>query len=794
LKIFRRFRSRRTARVAAASAVVASSIAPSSIVSLAAATRPGEAVVRSQAPVISFDIPSLPLAEALELFASTAGVRVDVVAGTIEGLQSPGVTGRMTAEEALRALLRDTPLTVRASGPSAFAVDFALTEFVAVAGEFPRSASPKLPGLLRDQPQTITVIPSAVIAAQGATTLRDVLRNVPGITYQAGEGGGGLPGDKLTMRGFSADGDIFIDGIRDVGAYTRDAFNLEQVEVVKGPASAIGGRGSTGGAINLSTKTAHQSLSRSASFGVGSAAYQRGTLDVNQPIAGLEGASLRLNAMWTDTGYAGRDIVENESWGVAPSLAVGLGKRVRATLNFQHLEQNNVPDYGLSWAAFNATPAVDQANFYGLENYDYEDISNDVATLTIEGEVAPGFTLRNSTRVGATVRDSAITAPRPPNRQLQQRYFATESRANATNLRGALQTGALRHEVTAGAEFAQEGVLTYNQAQSTNQPQTALERPNPADRPLAAMPRNLGTVINDARINTIGVYAFDTVDVHPRVQVNAGLRWDRSNVDYAGTTRATGARLALSRADRMLSWRAGVVVRPRPNGTIYAGYSTAFNPSADGGNAGTALSDSPISANNINLDPEKSRNVELGTRWDVAGSRLSLSAAWFRTEKDNARTRNATNEPFVLDGRQRVSGVELGASGSIAPAWSILANVALMGSEIVASQNPAERGQDFALTPRASATLWTTFTLPFHLMVGGGLQYQDAMFRNTINTLTLPSYWLLNATAAYPLNSNLTLRMNGDNLTDKAYVDRVGGGHYIPGPRRTVKLSVDVTF
>ena len=796
MRIFRRFRNLKPAHMAAAGAFVAGAFAspwtPASAASPAAATawiNPSE-----QRQTFKFDLPAGPLGPALTTFSTITGVEIKFDPARVEGIQTAGLAGTFTVQEGLRRLLEGTAFGHRFVSSNTVVVDFELTEFVAVAGELPRSTTTKLPGELRDQPQTITVIPQVVIQAQGATTLRDVLRNVPGITYQAGEGGGGLPGDKLTMRGFSADNDIFVDGVREIGSYSRDAFNIEQVEVIKGPASAIGGRGSTGGSINLSTKSAHLTPSRTLTLGAGNASYQRGTLDLNQPIEGLEGTSLRLNAMWTDSGYAGRDVVENESWAMAPSLAFGLGKRVRATLNYQHLEQDNVPDYGLAWAAFESTPAVDQSNFYGLEGYDYEDISNDVGTAIVEGELRPGVTVRNSTRIGTTIRDSAITAPRPPNRQLQQRYYQTESRANLTNLTASFGTGAFRHDVTTGVEFLHEGTLTYNQAQSTNQPQTTLENPDPSDRPFGPMPVNVGTLVNDAVTTTAGIYLFDTVAVHPRLQLTGGVRWDRSTVDYEGTTRATGAVLALSRTDRMLSWRAGAVAKPHERGSIYVGYNTAFNPSADAGNTGTALSDSPTAANDINLEPEQTRNFELGTKWDLSGNRLGLSAAVFRTEKINARTRNATNEPFVLDGTQRITGVEVGVSGLITQNWSVLANFAFMDSEILSSRNPAEQSQDFALTPEKSATIWTTYTLPNNLGFGGGLQYQDAVFRNTLNTLSVPGYWLLSAMASYPLNQNLSLRLNGDNLTNELYVDRVGGGHYIPGPRRTIKLSADIRF
>jgi catecholate siderophore receptor len=289
VRIFRRFRNRTGTRMAAAGALFAGALGMPWTATLNAAPRAESALVSSpdEQRTFVFDIPASPLAEALTQVATLTGLTIQIDETRAAGISTAGVRGRFTADEGLRRLLAGTSFSFRFTGASTVVVDLELTEFVAVDGELPRSTSAKLPGELRDQPQTITVIPQALIQAQGATTLRDVLRNVPGITYQAGEGGGGLPGDKLTMRGFSADGDIFIDGIRDVGAYTRDAFNIEQVEVIKGPASAIGGRGSTGGAINIETKAAHLTPSRSMSIGLGSASYQRGTVDLNQPIAGL---------------------------------------------------------------------------------------------------------------------------------------------------------------------------------------------------------------------------------------------------------------------------------------------------------------------------------------------------------------------------------------------------------------------------------------------------------------------------------------------------------------------------
>ena len=256
--------------------------------------RPEQAV--QDPPLLHFEIPPGPLSAALRLFEQATGLTVRVAPELIRDLTSADVRGMLTPDHALRQILSDSQLVHRLTGAGTVVVEVAqVSEDV------------------------------SVMEAQGATSLREVLRNVAGITMQAGEGGGGLPGDTLTMRGFSATNDIFLDGVRDVGAYSRDAFNLEQVEVIKGPSSAFGGRGSTGGAINLATKSAGLESIRHGTVGVGSSGYQRATLDVNAPLAKVgSGAALRLNAMWQDTGVAGCDVVNNEGWGLAPSFAIGL--------------------------------------------------------------------------------------------------------------------------------------------------------------------------------------------------------------------------------------------------------------------------------------------------------------------------------------------------------------------------------------------------------------------------------------------------------------------------------------
>jgi catecholate siderophore receptor len=751
----------------------------------------------------AFDIPAGPLATALATFETVTGLTVVIDAARTQGATSPGVAGTLTVEQALRRLLANTNLSPQMVDAKTVLIDVAVAEFVEVTGRSTlRSAQPVLTEPLRDVPQTITVVPAAVIEEQGASTLRDVLRNVVGITFQAGEGG--VPaGDQMTIRGFSARTDMFIDGVRDFGGYSRDPYNVDQVEVAKGPSSAIAGRGSTGGAINLISKAPHLQTDHHAALSGGNADYRRTTIDFNQPLpdVGIPGTSLRLNAMYTDTGVPGREVVEGQRWGVSPSMAFGLGTPTRLTASYSHLDQDNVPDYGLPWVAVNTNPdleaysngmpPVDQSNFYGLRARDYEDTTTDIGTIQIDHQATPALSLRNLTRYGKTSRDSVITAPRfvsintstDINRQLQSRDMVDDIVANQSNLTARFATPGVAHAVVAGFEVAREGSENFLRAGPVA-PLADLFHPNPNEPypgPIVRTgARNTGTADSTA------AYAFDTANIGSRLELSGGLRWDRFAVDYESLA-ATGVITALERTDNMVSWRAGAVYKPRVNGSIYFGYGSSFNPSAEG---------LALTAATVGLEPEHTITYETGTKWDVAGEQLSVTAAVFRTEKTNARTPgiNPGDPPTVLAGRLQVSGLELGASGRITPRWTAFAGYSFMHSDVAESNTATEIDNQFALTPNHTLSIWTTFVLPWDFTIGGGTQFMDAVFRNATNTAEVPSYWLINGLASYEVNQHLTLRLNLNNLTNERYVDRVGGGHYIPGPGRSIQVSSAIGF
>ncbi|HWA88237.1 MAG TPA: TonB-dependent siderophore receptor [Opitutus sp.] len=691
--------------------------------------------------------------------------------------------------------------------------------------------SPKFTEPLRDVPQTVVVIPDSVYVQQAATSLRDVLRNTPGITFVAGEGGN-APGDNLFIRGFSARNDVFIDGVRDPGVVSRDTFNIDQVEVAKGPSSATSGRGSTGGSINLVTKTPHAGNFTHVEATYGTADYGRATLDANfsLPSSPVQGTAVRVNAVWTDGGVAGRDVVKNANLGVAPSITLGLGTPTEVTLAYEHVSQDNVPDYGLpgtlpagALAAGQTLADLDWSNFYGLASRDYERIDTDLATITATHRLNDHASLRNLTRYGRNTRDAIVTPPRaasvPPtapsttNGMLDPGYNPTlpqirrtdakyqdrqdEIVANQTDFAGRFQTGSIRHSIDTGIEVSRENQKNYARADTYangRPPVTDLYHPNPYDIyvPTVARTGAYGSAIADSG----AFYAFDSLKLNQRWELNLGSRFEIFDVSYKSVD-ASGLATRFQRTDDMLSWRAGLVFKPVAIGSIYAGFGTSFNPSAD---ASQGLQLGSSGNTSANLGPEKNLSSELGTKWELLHRRLIATAAVFRTGKTNARTTDADGNT-VLAGNQRVQGVELGAAGSLTDAWTLFAGYAYMDSRILASGIPQQVDAALQYAPRHSLNLWTTYRFPIGLTIGGGAQYIAGYFyalpsatAATPNQGLGTQYTIYNAMLSYELTKHLTLRLNVNNLAGKRYIDRGYNGHVIPGPGRTLLLTADLKW
>jgi len=703
-----------------------------------------------------------------------------------------------------------------------------------------RSASDKFTAPLLDTPKSVTVVTSETISQTGAVSLTDALRTVPGITIGASEGGNPV-GDNLFIRGYNAQTDTYIDGIRDSGSQSREIFAIEQVEVVKGPNSALGGRSSAGGGINIVTKTAKDSNFSNATVGLGTDKYARVTTDINRVIG--ENTALRLNTMVHNADVAGRDVVGGERWGIAPTVTFGLNGPTRAILSYYHLKSSEIPDTGIPFdnpvtsgadVAKNGggTPfTVDREAFYGLKNRDFRDTQTDVATVDLRHEFSPSLAVRNVTRWGKTGQDYVYTQPDDSKgntvrygtvwRRANTRVVDTRTLANATSLNGELLTAGIKHSFNVGVEFSREDTDrgsfvftpgTNNPVAGTSNCPTAgaatlyncttLVNPNPYDPWVYT--RTKSPTLTTVETRTRAVYGFDTIEFSPQWLVNLGARWDdfssTLNTPAAGTTAATRARVE-STFD---TYQAGLVYKPKANGSIYLSWATSATPPGnDGGDGLDALT-----VQIQNLQPQKSRNIELGTKWEVLpGGRLSLSAAVFKSDMDNARV-TAPDGATQNVGRKELKGVEFGLSGKLTNAWTVfggytyldgvIADNGFVNTGTTASPRwtPSPfNGNAFPTTPKHSASLWTTYAVNKAFVIGGGANYVDRQFANVNNNKFSPAYTRFDAMASYILNESVSFQLNIQNLTDKFYFDRVSSPHYAGvGAGRSASLMANLKF
>ena len=659
---------------------------------------------------------------------------------------------------------------------------------------------------VRDAPQSISIIPREIIEQQAATTLNDVLRNVSGISMAAGEGGGGPAGDNLTLRGFAARNDIFVDGIRDFASYTRDTFNVEQVEVVKGPASAQTGRGSTGGYINLFSKQPILDTFVNGTVGLGLPDYKRATADLNVggDALGVGGnTALRLNLLYHDADTPGRDHVETRRIGIAPSVALGLSTSTRAILSYFRIEGDNVPDYGIPFVPaantalppeFDEQPApVDYDNYYGLLERDYEDTTTNIATFALEHDVTSDIRIANTTRYGYATRDSIYSSPRFLNTtttlitpQTQSRDMVDKILLNQSNLFARFETGSVRHDAIAGFEISKERSRNQLRAVTGGTP-TDLFDPDP-ERPWVGTIVDLPGEVVRAKADTVAAYVFDTAHLSEQFLVTGGLRWEHYKSEFTPAPSQIIANPVttgpVERTDNNLTWRFGLTYKPMRSLSLYAGAGTSVNPSIENMTQTTP---------NVSLDalePERSRTYEIGAKWDGYGGRLLLTAALFRTDKTNARTTEAGGTVFVLDGEQRVDGFEFGATGRITENWQVIGSYTYLDSEVRESRNAAEVGNRLTNVPKNSGSLWTLYELPFGVEIGGGARYVGARYTNLTNTRRVDDYWVADATIGYDITRNATLRLNVFNIFDERYADQLSGGHFVPGAGRSAVATL----
>lgn len=716
-------------------------------------------------------------------------------------------------------------------------------------------SSPKFTAPLVDTPQTIAVIPRQLFDQQGAQNLTEVLRNTPGITFNAGENGFATGMSNFSLRGFDTSGSVFIDGARDSGNYFRDIFNVEQVEIAKGPAGD-NGRGGAGGYVNIATKSP-----RAENFGSATASYgfdehasidrKRATVDVNQSLDGnVKGAAIRLNALWQDGGIAGRDHAEKNSWGLAPSVIFGLGQPTRAMLSYQHLAQSDVPDWGVPGALIAGMIGYDassrgeanRSRFYGHAS-DYDDVTSDSALARIEHDLSPTLRLSNQTRWSQTEREAIYTVPtgytaatRLATTQRQAYHRDNTAVSNLTNLAAGFEAGSLRHSLSTGLEITREesSAHRYVTNGALGDPgSTPIDNPNP-QRALTGFVGLVPLQTSAVEVGTIAAYAYDTVQLNPQWQLTGGLRVEKYSVDIDSNT-AAGAPQGpdgFDRSDTTVSGKIGVAFKPAKNASLYAAVGVSALPPAsflsnpdisrDGDNAFPGWS---AGQNSASSKVQRSTNYEVGAKWNFAGNRLTTSAALFRTERHNIATGGTVAgiaNTFAGYAEQVTQGLELGATGQLTRDWSVFGGLLFMESErrhsaaVDAARraaNPADygtrtstNGDELAFSPKVSANLWTAYRFPLGLTLGGGFQHvgdswvgrPDDAERIIPNGIAgkLPSHTVFNAVASYEVNKTLTLRLNLDNLTDEFYAASSNwpASRVAPGAARSFLLSVEYRF
>jgi catecholate siderophore receptor len=797
------------------------------------------ATARGGQTVTSFSIVAGNLDVALKAYEAATGIaiRVAVPAEKLAGFTTRGVSGVLPANDAMAMLLEGTGLQFRQEnglGGVTMVVGMQAREEVTVkaAESMPLS---RFTETLTETPQSITSIPQFVLQEQGVSTLRDSLRNVPGISLAAGEAG--AQGDNLTIRGFTARNDIFLDGIRDFGSYYRDSFNYQQVEALEGPAGIEFGRGSTGGVINQESKVPEARKFVTGTFQLGTALQKRATVDVNEPLG--NGMGFRLNAVGDDSMIAGRDVAENRRFGIAPSLSFGIGTKNRATISYFHLTENDTPDYGIPWLLNRPAPGVRRSSYFGFRDANILKTNDDIITLRLDKDINEHVSLRSMSRFANYPRNAQITEPQvcsngavsatgqvlaptnifnsaqlclytqasdPATIVVNRNQIAVQSVENdlwqqdevSLHFKVAGIAQSLVAGIEGGREMSNPTRLTF-----TGVPTATLVNPN-ENTPFAGT----GAVssVTHALSDSGGIYFIDTVKLGRYFDLSGGVRYDYFYTQYRSSTVNNNG--LLTRVDKQPTYRAAFVYKPTEHGSVYFDYGTSFNPSAE------SLS---LSVSTSVLPPEENETYEVGTKWDLLRERLTLAGAVFRTEKDNARETSPTNSLVTVEaGNQLVKGMQVSATGRISRDFDVIAGYAYLDSKVIASNYyPGSIGAPLANVPRQTFNAWVTHPLGFRFAGGLGGNYVASRTAsstipyvatawtgttpaNAVVTATalkqVPGYWAFNALVKRSITERVELQVNVDNLLNRFYIDEPHPSHLVPGAGRSALFGVNYKF
>ena len=745
--------------------------------------------------------------------AATAGLAMTFSSlSTVAEAQTAGSgNGPAPGASANDALVLD-PVKVGAAAPQA----------TGNVNETPTGIS-RLPETVKEIPRVVNVVPQEIIEQQRATTLEQVLRNVPGITISTGEGNGGLNGDQFRIRGLSARGDIYTDGLKDFGVYTHDVFNTEDVQVFKGPTGTGFGVGNSGGVINQGTKKAGLESRYKVEQSVGTGPLYRTTVDVNQKLS--DTAALRLNGLYHKQDVADRDKAKADRKGVAVDLGLGLGTPTTWHFNYAYLKGDKTPDMGQPMVQ-GLDGVFRPAGEFGLDrsisyirNLDRDDTENHIVTSTLAHEVNKNLSFYNDTRWSHYRRDFAATTPAAVSGAAANQFLRggnpavtygagggmafTQEGWGVQNIAGAKAEGelfGLRHRVNGGIDLSYQKDERQGGSWVNRTANQTVRTPvhTYASNAFITYPATGG---REANVANTGLFITERMWLFDQLSVQGGVRWDYFRTSFSATDPAIAGGTATTRA-----WSPSVslIYEPTKDSSIYASYSRSNKPI--GTDIAAAVTNGTAETPNAarKFDPEKTDLYEIGGKADFMSGRLGVNGAVFQAEKGNTYSVDPVTGT-VTDGFSeaglgtRVRGFEVGVSGKLTEAWTIYTNYAYLDGKVTDSRtNPALVGKTAPNVPKHNANLWTTYAfevgIPGRFTVGGGVQYASEYWADSANTGRVPDTVSVDALVSYEFR-NLSLALNGYNLTDhRNYSSAFNASRAVPAPGRTVMLTAGMTF
>ena len=738
---------------------------------------------------------ALLMASAVSFVGSSTALAAAASTGPKQGVASPAKTAPDTSAAPHAQAAKPAP----ADTTHATAVNSATTsgannvEKVTVVGErsaiITKSLNPKMTASLLDTPRSITVVTQEQMKLVNATSFEDAVRTVPGISFRGGDAYAVPGGNYPVIRGFGSYSNMYIDGMRDSGISSREVFDVEDIEILKGPGSVYGGRGGLGGQINITTKKAKLGNFLNAQLGFGTADYKRGTVDINRQIGSH--TAFRMNAMGDDASVAGRGPIGGYKWGVAPSLSFGLGTPTRLTLGYYHMYSSDLPDYSAPYSATTHQPlAIPRNTVFALQNRDFEHSTTDMGQVILERDLWKSFVFRNTLQWTSTQYNFIATNPQWKSgstdtilMEAKSGLFHTDNFQEQAMVSGKFNTPFIHHSVNFGIELSRErstrSEYYVRDAQGNN-----LRNGGPCSVAYNCVSTgNLGAwspyapwngsisigepgIPNlNTNLTTGSAYAFDTMSMlNDRVLINGGVRFDRfMNSTVQGD-------YGISNNQSFINYQAGIVYKPIHPVSLYFSYATASNPV---GVNGVANGLGSVSSKNYNTAPENGQNIEVGAKADLLHERLSVTGALFMGRLTNAQVSDGFGNT-VNAGTQRVRGAEINIAGALTKKWDVFGGWTYLDSTITnGGPTNANVGKRFPYTPANSVTLWTTYRILPQLRVGGGLTFMSQRYVNAANTAWVPSYTRFDLVANYQITPSLDLQANLQNLTDKLYYDRI---------------------